>query len=329
MLTDGWPVTALLDPVTGNPDVQYTSDEHAAILAGLIVRDASGAPRAGVFPRHTNGLVTGRPDMKVNVAPFEAVLVNGGVRMIALTEAIVRDIAPAPIANTRIDIVYVIVTDRALTGVASTSEVKVATGNASALPEDPPVPAGAVRLSRVTVAAGATATNAGVTIEAIHQFTATTGGVLLFRNKTEMDAWAAGTGQPAYDIATRIRYLRVVNAWQADGGPETTATITAVAGTFTLSDDSKLIRRGVTVSLNLLAVRTSAITPGVTILTLPAGYRPEVTHVFPLSLVSGAAPGVGTLTVDPTGVVSVGSYLSNSSSLVLRAELTFDIPRGA
>lgn len=210
MLTDGWPVTAALDPVTGNPDVQYTSDEHAAILAGLIVRDIDGAPRAGVLPRHTNSLVTARPDMKVDVAPFEAVLVNAGIRMIALTEQLTLDVAAAQVANTRYDIVYVEVTDRALTGVKSTSAVKVATGQPGPIPADPSVPAGAVRLARLTIAANATATNAGVSITAIHQFTAPTMGVILFRTLDEMRAWTPPRGQLGRLINSR-------GVWEYDG----------------------------------------------------------------------------------------------------------------
>jgi hypothetical protein len=216
MLTDGWPVTAALDPVTGNPDVQYTSDEHAAILAGLVVRDVDGAPRAGVMPRHTNALVTARPDMKVDVAPFEAVLVNAGIRMIALTEQLTLDVTAAQNANTRYDIVYVEATDRALTGVKSTSAVKIATGQPGPIPQDPAVPAGSVRLARLTITANATATNSGVTITAIHQFTATTMGVILFRTLDEMNAWSAPSGQDAY-VLTAGAYTRAGSVWRGRG----------------------------------------------------------------------------------------------------------------
>jgi hypothetical protein len=216
MLTDPWPVTAKLDDLTGVPDIQYTSDEHAAILAGLIVRDVNGAPRAGVLPRHTGTLVSARPDMKVNIAPFEAVLVNAGIRMLALTEQITLDVTAAQQANTRYDIVYVEATDRALTNVKSTSAVKIATGQPNSIPQDPAVPAGAARLARLTITANATATNSGVTITPIHQFTCTTGGVLLFRTTTEMGAWEGTPWQRATVIASGAGYVRDGSSWVVD-----------------------------------------------------------------------------------------------------------------
>ena len=68
---------AILD---GFPAASGTVDstELRKGLAGLIIRDASGNARAGVFPRHANALVTSMASMNVSVAAFEGVAVRGG-----------------------------------------------------------------------------------------------------------------------------------------------------------------------------------------------------------------------------------------------------------
>lgn len=315
MQTDLWPTTG----------VQFTSDEHAAILAGMVVKSAAGVPRAGVFPRGPGSLVTARPDMRVNVLPQELLHVKEGARFAALTETIDVVVPNAPAANSQYNIVCYVGSDQKLTGVASTSDFVVVAGTPSATPSDPALPDGAIAIARVAVPSTATATNsAGVVITPLHPFTAMAGGVVLFRSSAELTAWVAGAGQHAHDLATGDDYIRSVSGWTLVGGA-TVGTITAVAGPFTLSADSKLTKRGTRVDLNLLAARNAPITAGVVILTLPEGFRPAVTHVFPLALVSGASPGIGWLTVDPAGVISVGAYLTNTASLALRAEISFDV----
>lgn len=315
MKTDLWPTTG----------VQFTSDEHAAILAGLVVKSAAGVPRAGVLPRNTSALVTARPDMRVDVLPQELVHVKEGARFAALTETIDVAIPNPPSANTQYNIVCYVGSDQKLTGVASVSDFVVVAGTPSATPSDPALPDAAIPIARVAVPSTATATNsAGVVITPLHPFTAMAGGVVLFRSAAELTAWAAAPGQHAHDLATREDYIRAASSWNMVGGV-TVGEITAVAGPFTLSGESKLTKRGTRVDLNLLATRNATITAGVVVLTLPVGFRPPVTHVYPLSLVSGGNEGMGQLVVAPTGVVSVGSYLTNSSSLSLRAEISFDV----
>jgi hypothetical protein len=76
-------------------------------LEGFVVRNAAGVMRAGVFPDHLNPLVTGRSDMKVNIADFRAVQNRGGAVPLANVGTDTSVTLPAaPGANKRIDLVY-------------------------------------------------------------------------------------------------------------------------------------------------------------------------------------------------------------------------------
>lgn len=211
MLTDLWPTTG----------VQFTSDEHAAILAGLVVKNSSGVPRAGVLPRHTNALVTARPDMRVNVLPMELVHAKEGARFAALTETIDVAIPNPPSANTQYNIVAYVGTDQKLTGTVSTSDFVVVPGTPSATPSDPALPDAAIPIARVAVPSTATATNsAGVVITPLHPFTAAAGSTVLFRTKADLDAWTgAAQAQKAYVTATNLDYVRVGGSWEVAYGP--------------------------------------------------------------------------------------------------------------
>lgn len=214
MQTDLWPTTG----------VQFASDEHAAILAGLVVKNTSGVPRAGVLPRHTNALVTARPDMRVNVLPMELVHVKEGARFAALTETIDVAIPNPPSANTQYNIVAYVGTDQQITGVASTSEFVVIPGTPSATPSDPALPDAAIPIARVAVPSTATATNsAGVVITPLHPFTAAANSTVLFRTRAALDAWTTATpGQPAsvfgdQSTANNGPYVRSGSEWKPVG----------------------------------------------------------------------------------------------------------------
>ncbi|ROR81134.1 hypothetical protein SAMN06295974_0359 [Plantibacter flavus] len=205
MQTDLWPTTG----------VQFASDEHAAILAGLVAKNTSGVPRAGVLPRHTNALVTARPDMRVNVLPMELVHVKEGARFAALTETIDVAIPNPPSANTQYNIVAYVGTDQQITGIASTSNFVVIPGTPSADPYDPALPDAAIPIARVAVPSTATATNsAGVVITPLHPFTAAAGGTMLFRSTSEMNLWVPADAQLAR-VMGGSEYVRTAGVWRS------------------------------------------------------------------------------------------------------------------
>lgn len=183
-----------------------TTTDGRKDIAGLITRDGAGNARAGVFYRSSSPIVTARSDMKVDVAAFEAAAVQyGGPILLANDGTVQVTIATAPVANSRIDVVYVKQNESAAPGVdADNSKVLGAvTGTPAASPVKPAIPTGALELATVQVPAGALATNAGgVTITQTNQYTAAAGAPVAFRTRSDMNQWtAAAPGQQAIVFA--------------------------------------------------------------------------------------------------------------------------------
>ena len=197
-LTDSFP------GVSGAVD----STELRKNLAGLIIRDTAGVPRAGIFPRHANALVTARADMALDVAAFEGVSIRGGGPLFMANDGVAQSpaLATAPTSNSRIDVLYFKQNENGYGGFAdgvNTPVFGVATGTAAASPTKPSIAsiAGATELATITIPSTATATNSsGVVITQTFQYTATTGGVVLVRSSAGYPALPA-YGQQVDDIA--------------------------------------------------------------------------------------------------------------------------------
>lgn len=175
-------------------------------LAGLIVRDVNGDARPGIFPRHPNSLITARADMKVDVGAFEGVSVRGGGPLFIANDGVaVVSLDPAPVANSRYDIIYFKQNESVspFTDANNLPVLDKVTGPAAASPSLPAaralLPAGAVELGHVLIPSGKTATNqVGVVVTATHQFTGTSGGHVAFRTHPELLLWTtAPEGQHA------------------------------------------------------------------------------------------------------------------------------------
>jgi hypothetical protein len=201
------------------PGPSGVTDQYAARkdLAGLVARDTTGAVRTGVFPRSITSIVGTRTDMQLNVGAFEAVAVQfGGPILIANDATVQVPIATAPASNSRIDVIYVKQNENASPATDPDNSLQLAavTGVASASPVKPAIPAGALELATLLVPAGKTATNqSGVVLTLTHLWTAASGGVVLVRNQTELNAWAPMDGNDAYSIADNALYTRVSGAW--------------------------------------------------------------------------------------------------------------------
>lgn len=192
-------------------------------LEGMVVRNAAGAMRAGVFPDHLNPIVTGRSDMKVNIADFRAVQNRGGAVLVANVGTDTSVTLPAaPGANKRIDLIYVTMRSTALGDAASTPLFGFVQGTASATPVAPALPANlstAIPLATVEIPAGATTTlSANVFISQVYSYTALAGGAVVVRNSVELAAWTPADGAKAYCIADASEYLRVAGAWKKTSG---------------------------------------------------------------------------------------------------------------
>ena len=203
-----------------------------------MVRNAAGVMRAGVFPDHLNPLVTGRSDMKVNIADFRAVQNRGGAVLLANvgTDSSVT-LPAAPGANKRIDLIYVTMRSAALGDAASTPVFGFVQGTASATPVAPPLPANlstAIPLATVEIPAGATTTlSAGVVITQVYPYTALAGGIVVVRNTVELAAWTPADGARAYCLADTTEYVRRSGVWIVPGDFRTTLTPVVTGGSQT------------------------------------------------------------------------------------------------
>lgn len=185
----------------GTPGGVVDSKDHRLALASMVAPLSSTGPfvtRLGVMsaPGSTT-LLTGTSatgTMTVNVAAHHWVTTRspGDGVYIGTKEATgTVNIAAAPGANSRIDVVYSKQNDSAssLSPDGSTGEsYAVVTGTAAASPVKPSLPVGATEIGTVTVAAGATSTNgAGVTITNTARQVVARGGIIPVRNQAERD----------------------------------------------------------------------------------------------------------------------------------------------
>lgn len=205
-------------------------------LEGSVVRSASGVMRAGLFPGSATLLVTGRADMKVDVADFRGVQNRGGAIFLANDGVAQVTLDAAPASNKRIDLVYVFQQSTTLGDAADVPVFGVVKGTASATPSVPSLPsavATAIPLATVEIPAGATTTSsAGVVISQVFPWTAMAGGTVHVRNSVELAAWAPVDGSTAFNIQTGRIHTRVGGAW-VEAGTRRTVTITTNRASFT------------------------------------------------------------------------------------------------
>lgn len=191
---------------TNNFDFHF--EEVGPALAGLIVRDVNGNPRAGILPSRAD-LIRGRADWFVDVSPFVAVRAKGRAVLIGGTdEAQSVAVAPAPSANSRIDVFYTRPAD--MDANEPITPVLVAQGNAAAVPSKPAIPLGAIELGTLRLAAGATGTGSGTLANTFAQ-TCCAGGTLVFRSTTERNSFAALPDQKC--IIDGTEYIRRGSSW--------------------------------------------------------------------------------------------------------------------
>lgn len=213
---------ALIDAFPGASGT-VDSTELRKNLAGLVVRNTAGVARAGIFPRNTSPLVTGRSDMKLDIAAFEGISVRGGGPLFMANDGVVQSptLDAAPETNSRIDVLYFNqnVAASPYSDVNNLPVFGVVKGVAAASPTKPALTvAGAVELATVTIPSSATATNSsGVVITQTFQYTTTSGGLLWFRTTAERDLFAAPPGQHAYVVATNTEYVLTGSAWVTQG----------------------------------------------------------------------------------------------------------------
>lgn len=257
--------------------------------AGLVVRNADGTPRAGVFPSHTGALVTGRASMGYDVAPFLAATsrINTGVELIANDAVTIVPTIAAPASNSRIDVIWV--RSQFMQHADTNNDVVfgVTQGTAAAIPSKPSIPPGALELATAEILS-TTTTTATAVITQTYQCTAAAGGVVLARSNAERDAWSAADGSVVRVIGSGVEFRRSGTEWLSAPGAHAEFT-----GTVTVND-------GGLASLPVMAVDSSKTTDSSFVTSVAGGFtvRPGVYAVTVSTGVGIAATGRCFIDVD-------------------------------
>lgn len=187
--------------------------DERRLVAARYARNADGTPRPGILPVTTGPLVTGRASMGYDVAQFNAVSARttAGAEEVANDAVTTVPTTAAPGANSRIDVIWFRAQFGSPVAADPNNDVVfgVTQGTAGAIPSKPAIPAGACELATAEVPSTATTTqSSGVVITNTYAFTAAAGAPVLFRNRAELDAWAAPVGATARTLDSDLEWVR-------------------------------------------------------------------------------------------------------------------------
>jgi|GEM_PF-1542581 len=192
------------------------------LFSGLVVCNVDGSPRGGVFSPVGVNLVTSSATMNVSVARFQGAAVrDGGIILLANDGAANVLLDAAPVANSRIDVIYAKQNDASATVTVpdanNTALLTFVKGTAGAVPVKPSLPVGALELATVLIPSSATATNsAGVVITQTAAYGAAAGAAVPFRTTTTRDEWTnAQENQTVVVLADSSRWYWSGSAWVA------------------------------------------------------------------------------------------------------------------
>lgn len=205
---------ALTDSMPTQDSGGLTVTDERLIQAGEVMRSATGIPRLGVLPAHTGALVTGNANLTVNVLPFVGVASRTGgatAEKLANDASTLVTVGAAPGSNSRIDVVYFKPQFVASGDANNVPVFGVQAGTAAASPTKPSLPSGAVELATILIPSSATTMqSAGVVITTTALYTTAIGGTVVFRNDTEMAAFAPVAGTQGWRLDTK-------QMWTYDG----------------------------------------------------------------------------------------------------------------
>ena len=192
-------------------------------MSGLFVCDKTTMlPIAGILDRSQDNIVTGNSNsMSVTVHPFNAVLNRYGALLIQNDGNVNVQLAAAPSANSRIDVVYV-KQNETRSPMSDSSDVPafgVVKGTAAAAPVAPAVPAGALALAQVLLPAGVSNSAAsGVVITQTYIGAAMKGDMLRVWTSAQRDALSkVPEGTLLHNAADNCDYVRKDGKWKFEG----------------------------------------------------------------------------------------------------------------
>lgn len=253
--------------------------------AVTVATSAAGAPRVGVLTDNPSIVTSDASTAPMRVAVAAAGLVTqrsaaDGVAIWTNDGSIFVTITK-PGSNSHYVVVYAKHNDSVAGDPNSLSTIAVVTGAAAASPSVPAVPSGALELARILVPSTATSSqSAGVVITNTYPMTAMRGGVVPVRNATELAAWIAADGNPAYQIDTDVLYGRVAGAWVAISDVDTGWTVCTPESAFynitTYGDDRALSVRRIGKLVRIEGhISTDGATASYSVWAyIPVGFRP-------------------------------------------------------
>lgn len=317
----------------GPTGVTTTTDARKD-FAGLVYRTTTGAARPGLFPISTaTAYVNKRADMKLDVLAFTGVAVQyGGPILVSNDGTDQVTIQPAPGANSRLDVVYAKQNESAAPGTDAdnTAFLGVATGVASASPAKPAIPNGALELATLLVPAGAVNTSsAGVVLTGTHQWTTTTGGQLWVRDATErLNTGNLVAGTHVFQVADKTEWLWDGTLWSALAVPARTVIVPSGYGagySIGTATTPRIVMVGTLVTIEVQMTKSSVLSGGDIILTLPPGWRPLAALRSCLGIsTNGTGSGYIGFFIYNTGEVRV-QIVSNGQASNAWLQVTYDI----
>lgn len=164
------------------------------MFAGMVIEDSVG-PRTGLLTSDPNVLTATSSTAPMRAALAKTAFVTArsaadGVAVWTNDGVFNVDFTAAPVANSRIDVVYAKHNDTLAGDANNLPIVAVAIGAAAATPVKPAIPSGAEEIGTVLIPAGATSlTSAGVVVTNTYRMTATVGGVVPFRTLADLALW--------------------------------------------------------------------------------------------------------------------------------------------
>lgn len=181
-----------------------------------VVTNSDGSPRVGLLSSNINP-VSANAAMSVTVQAAEFVTSKGradGVFIFTNDGAVTVALPPAPVANSRIDVIWVKYNDTTTSDATDGPVFGVTSGDAAASPTKPAIPTGALELATQRTYAGTTAANQSPNALAnTAPLTAMKGGEVLFRSKADLDAWTNPRNGQCAAVIGGDQYHRDSSAW--------------------------------------------------------------------------------------------------------------------
>lgn len=297
---------------TGN--VGTTPLEARLADAGLFESNNGVDARSGVLRPLASTLVAGMPNMNYSIGPGTFVITRAnddGCYRFTSNGSVTVPAAAAPVANSRIDVIWVRQNDQTKGDPNNLAVAGVTAGTPAASPAAPAIPEGAMELARATITSTTTATNTA-SITQTWRYAALKGSPIILRNfneRGEITVPQVGQRVQRLDIANG----QLIQAWDGTGwvqahnyGPKVIPGTGARLGSIT----------GVGTGMAAGVLQPIIQAGSVVVTTDPSGYAAvDLPSAFPTGILAVVAGNGDTAAVGRDKIVGVASTpFTNTSS---------------